>query len=519
MREETIPPPPKHLPSEVIKGYDVEGYWKLIGSLTPLERKEVLKELELPEVIRRAISLEKQFAKNSLIISKPAEARETFLAALLCLQQNRITIHQLATLHLLDSAVRTLYTHSVAFVPVKDKTIGTSTDKISTFVIPQSNRSQSFVYQLSYSEPYLSDILGKTIPKTMKKSLLARYFNFTEREWEFFKKELKKAPESERHFYVLTAPQSGCWSQVVFAIQKILECMRDVDLYQKNCGRDRVQKIVVVPSFSMYQAAIKAKAETLGRQPIRLIPAYDYIKPGFFSRYKCMNDSPFVLYLPEKDISLQYKHSAGRFRQTIDGYPYETAFAGAIHDVYHAFREMMMNEGTALARMRLVAVAKNHRWNRSLSHTDKFISRILIDGELIFNYSQDEETIFDHNIRPMQKESFADLFYTSVLVKHLHQELKNDFILDMKIHSDEWQHSFGIGKKDLHQHDQRLYDVIEEVCLRSAINNNDAQKIKYITTFFKPKPVTAPERPVSLQPDRFESGVDEITQLRGKDTI
>jgi hypothetical protein len=49
------------------------------------------------------------------------------------------------------------------------------------------------------------------------------------------------------------------------------------------------------------------------------------------------------LYLPEKLEKLRYT-SAGAFRRTVDGHPMEATYSGAIHDMYHAFRELDMSE-------------------------------------------------------------------------------------------------------------------------------------------------------------------------------
>lgn len=200
-----------------------------------------------------------------------------------------------------------------------------------------------------------------SLPDRMQKPLMQRFFNFNNSEWDHFCTEMAKAPLSEQCFHVLIVPEQGCWSSIIFRIQEMLKCMRVLDwLVALEKGVFAVERIMPVPSFSMFQAAINAKAHTLNRKPVALIPTYGYVEAEHYAELKSMGKIAMAMYLPESDSNKRYQHDKGSFRTSIDGHPKETAFGGVIHDVYHALRELAMTENVAKARMRLARIAKQH---------------------------------------------------------------------------------------------------------------------------------------------------------------
>ncbi|STX52337.1 Uncharacterised protein [Legionella busanensis] len=234
------------------------------------------------------------------------------------------------------------------------------------------------------------------------------------------------------------------------------------------------EKIMLVPSFSMFQAAINAKAKNLGREPVELIPTYGYIEEEHYTNLKAFGKIAMSLYLPEESIYKRYNNSQGKFRTDIDGHPQETAFAGAIHDVYHGMREMAMSENVAKARMRLAFIAKNHPKNKMNSQS-RPVSEILVDGELIYSYSPETDTIFDPEYRPARAESFGDLFYNTALKFSLHEDLKHAFIEDMVLNKEAWQEQFRLTKSDLRKEDQVIFDEIELEQLRKLEKDKESR--------------------------------------------
>lgn len=454
-----IPTPPP-TPETAIKGFNSEGYWELIQSLPSDEKQRVLEELESPEIIERAKKLEQELAQNVMTCADLDATRVMFLAALLCLQQNKITKNQLATLHLVDSAIRTLYTSPLTYLIYQFEENNKIKNIFSTFPSSTIKGFPTSVRRYAYNIALVPNAQTKIndLPQRMHEPLICRFFNFTDSEWDSFSEEMEKAPDSEKYVYVLVAPQFGCWSSIIFKIQAVLKCMQVLDWYKETDSGLLKETIMVVPTFSMFQAAINAKAKTLGRQPLKLIPTYYYVEEEQYHRYKSSGHIPMTMYLPEQESRLQYNPQEGKFRTNIDGHPAETAFAGAIHDEYHAFRELQMSENVAEARLRLATIAKNHPKNK-MSFDKTAVDEILMDGELIFSYSLSKDTIFDSDCRS-QKESFGDLFYTPSLKGNLHDDLKRAFIYDMVQNQEDWLENFGIGRDDLKENDQQIYDEI-----------------------------------------------------------
>lgn len=456
-----LPPP---LPETIVPGFNSEGYWQLIQSLPVNDRRKILAELKSSQVIERAKKLTDELAGNYSVCTNLNNTRLTFLAALLCVQQNKIAINQLATLHLLDSAIRTLYVAPCSYLIYKFRHENKTKILFNFSVFPadeEKNFPNVVERYLYYTIPVPNaKTQAKDLPRKMQRPLVYRFFNFTEIEWEYFCQEMENAPHSEQFVYVLNAPEFGCWSSIIFNIQKHLKCMRVLDIWVDINDEIVTETIILIPSFSMFQAAINAKAKALKRTSLHLQPTYGYLDAESYARIKSTGCIPVAMYLPERKPALQYNSEEGGFRSTVDGHPSETAFAGTIHDVYHAFRELCMSENVANARIRLAEIAKSHPKNR-ISADHRPIDETLIDGELIFNYPPNKDTIFCKNHRSQGKEIFGDLFYTAAVRKNLDTDLKWAFIYDMVSNKKDWWDSFQIKKTDLRPCDQRIYDKIE----------------------------------------------------------
>lgn len=449
------PPPP---PETAAKGYNSYGYSDLISSLQPFERKKILAELESPEIIAKAEQLKFKLANNQMTCLELDTTREMFLAALLLLQRNEISSNQLASLHLVDAAIRTLYTSPMSYLIYtfeKDGMIHKTFDlqKSSSDHLPKQVLRFKFD---SIITPNDNTHIGD-LPQRMQQPLVRRFFKLSAQEWNDFTKEMQHAPESEQAIHVLVAPEYGCWSSIIFKIQDVLECMQVLDWWKATKSGMLTEKIMVVPSFSMFQAAINAKAKALNRATLEFVPTYDYVSEDAYTTYKSTGRIPMTIYLPERDAQLRY-NLVSKFRKNIDGHPEETAFAGAIHDTYHGFRELQMSENIAAARIRLSSIAKYHPDNNPNPGADP-ISTTIIDGELVFSYPQSRNTIFKPEMSE-DTQKFGHIFYVESLRGRISDSLKRAFIRDMVEHSDEWKESFNLDRSDLLADEQKIYDEI-----------------------------------------------------------
>lgn len=123
-------------------------------------------------------------------------------------------------------------------------------------------------------------------------------------------------------------------------------------------------------------------------------------------------------------------------------------------------REMAMSENVAKARMRLASIAKTHPQNR-INPDSRAMDDILIDGELIYSYPPEIDTMFDPEHRSPQAEVFGRIFHTNTVKVFLHADLKRAFIEDMVKNKSLWQEQYGLSRADLVIEDQPIYDEIQ----------------------------------------------------------
>ncbi|CAM2786629.1 hypothetical protein [Legionella worsleiensis] len=437
---------------------------ELILSLPESERAGVLEELEHDAVVQRTKRLVDELATGVINEFEIPESRTLFLAALRGVKLKQISAAELATLHIFDSAIRTLYISPRVYLRYyflnADKGI---TNSVYHFPIPNDQELPNRITHLHYNTiicPNYNNLSISDLPWRMQKPLVYRFFSFTEAEWTIFCEIMENSPPLERTYRVAHAPESGCWSDLIANIQKVLKCMRTLDRYAVSTAGLHFENVMVIPSFTMFQAALNAKAQTLKRIPVQLIPTYGIINLDHYAELKTQGKIALTLYLPEKDSELRYKEDRGSFRSTIDGHPYETAFAGAIHDVYHAMREMAMSERVAKARMRLAQIALSHPKNK-INEDHRSIYEILVDGELIYSYPPEVDTMFEPDYRAPTAESFGRIFTTASMAGALHPELKRLFIQDMVQNKSFWHELFDLGRADLLDEDKLIYDDIQ----------------------------------------------------------
>lgn len=452
---------------------DTFYYDELIASIPEPEKASLLSELNNSIITSRLERLIHELYNLEMVGINEVDTRTLFLAALRGVKTNQISAAQLATLHVVDSAIRTLYTNPMVYFI--HKYIDSDSELQRTynlFFIANMKGLPASVKRFFFELTLLpkEGMVVNELPWRMRIPLIKRFFNLTDSEWQVFIKDMNNAPKSERFYYILHAPEEGCWSSITSNIQKVLKCMRVLDWMVDSKNGLYVEKIMVVPSFSMFQAALNAKAHTLKRNPIQLVPSYGYVTEEHCTELKKSGKMPFTLYLPERVQSMRYQAQVGGYRANIDGHPFETAFAGAIHDVYHAMREMSMSENVAKARMRLAEIAKAHPNNKK-SPDSRAVDNFLIDGELIFSYPPNIDTMFDPEFRSEEAELFGKIFYS--MGGNMHEDLKRSFIEDMVKNKSIWQDQFSLGRDDLLSEDLVIYDEIEKNHRKSLKNDDD----------------------------------------------
>ncbi len=96
-----------------------EPYNELIRSIPETERLTVLWELESTSITQRAKRLQEELITGKTVGTDLKESRAVFLAALRSLKLKQISEAQLASIHILDSAIRTLYTNPMVYLDQK----------------------------------------------------------------------------------------------------------------------------------------------------------------------------------------------------------------------------------------------------------------------------------------------------------------------------------------------------------------------------------------------------------------
>lgn len=439
----------------------VKGYSRLIKSL-PILELEALK-IEMADISpKEASDLAVRINKGERVIST-ATSRVIIVTALKALNMKLISVKQMATLHILDAAIRDFITHATSFLYHEFLENGKIQRQINALTISHhQNLIPEPTIQLHYTDNAIpKGITPDQIPerlRLMRLPVLKRFFALTDHEWTRFCTLMNKNVSSEQQFHLIHTSTFGCLSNLIAKVQEVIKLCHTIEIPQKmENGHIFVTNVTAVPSFSMFQAVLKVKAETLGRKPVKLLPTYYLLSPEDYARTKKDEGIPFALYFPEANPRVRYSRDNPRFKAKIDGWGHEGPFAALIHDFYHALREMAMTENVAKARFYLAEIAKKHKYDRINSDSDT-ISNILVDGELIFSYPENKDTIFaqlNHN------QKFGELF--NKLEDSLHKDLKVAFLTDMVINKERWKHEFNLGRDDLLEPEQELYDILMRI--------------------------------------------------------
>ena len=167
----------------------IDFYAELVRSIPDSERSTVLSSLEDSDIVSKSARLRAQLDAGEIVGANLDESRLVFLSALRGLKHGEISANQLASLHILDSAIRTLYVNPVLYLTyryvnaeselartvityasaaIKGLPTGLQRYRYNTVIIPKEGIS-------------LGDLALRFQKPPMK-----RFFNFNDTEWDRF---------------------------------------------------------------------------------------------------------------------------------------------------------------------------------------------------------------------------------------------------------------------------------------------------------------------------------------------
>lgn len=268
--------------------------------------------------------------------------------------------------------------------------------------------------------------------------ILKRFFYFTDIEWEKFGEIVKEFPLSEQKFQLIPVPEYGSWSNVLRHIQKVTHLFNEVQVFTTPANQNIIfnQKMMPVPSFSMFQAFIDIKAESLGRETLKLLPIFNPLNQKQYFKLKFGGNIPVGLYFPLNNKYKRYSTQLDpNFLQMIDGWQNEGPYIFFLHDIYHALREMQMKPEIVLAITRIADLLKDR---------DFTLYTKLLDGELIFSYPKSDGS-------PLKEHSYHSNQKICDIANHIEQKTVfiNTLVIDILQNKEEWKESFGISKESL----------------------------------------------------------------------
>lgn len=444
-----------------------------------------LPELELDVLNHEMNELNEDDIKNlvgrinigDLLCWDHSTTRKIIVTALGALKMGDISVEQMASIHIMDGAMRDLVTHSTTFQHYEYVKNGKNKHKGVT-VETKIKDSPSAKPQGYYFDTIISPegVSVNQLPERMQQPTLKRFFALSDDEWNHFCKIMQSKPLSEKKFYTIVVPKFGYWSGIVAQVQSLVKLCHPVDLRIEHNRGFSVIKHMIIPSFTILQAVLDVKANTVGRSEIKLIPTYYLLKPKDYADTKKNVGIPVALYFPEAFDHLRYNRDNSKFKAKIDGWEDEGPFASIIHDYYHALRELVMTENIAKARYHLASIAKDSEFNNTDLSSHK-VSEKLIDGELIFSIPKDSDTIFNQTLLEdygiSHSQIFGEIFYCTSIKRILHPELKKAFIEDMVRNEVIWEETFNLGREDLLPQDQEIYDALD-----LEINGRKRKKIR-----------------------------------------
>lgn len=446
----TIPTPPEN-PSSAVPGFDVPGFMRLIRSIPEYERNALLKTLDTQSVERKANdywhAIKTRNENPIAIISQTTDSRSVFISALKCLQQGKISVAEVASLHIWDAALRMYCGQDQMSRICYEFILNNETIRTTLIADPVtgSGRPSNLTYiGYSVTNRMVSPGLGRD-DGTCDAPIAKRFFNLTDREYAEFSAIMKDAPLTEQSGILIVIPHEGCLSTLIHKVDEVIHVGSPLTIYQiDNSNEAHPVKVILAPSFTMLQAVLDVKAKTLRNKPVTLVPTYYRLTEEDYTTLKLGRQIALGLYLPEQSSHLQYSLNNRRYVGEVDGHGMEFPYAVIRHDFYHALRELAMTENVATARWRIGAVIN-----------DRSLDTKIADGELIHSHPRCLDTTFKK--RNSHAQSFGDIFN---LLK-LNPSQKKLVVSDMVMHRDEWSENFNITRQNI-PNDFLLYHEISE---------------------------------------------------------
>ncbi|MEC7839297.1 MAG: hypothetical protein VX777_04580 [Chlamydiota bacterium] len=450
----SIPNPPPLPSSENYPGYDQPGYFHLMGSLSETDRKCV--EASFKSVSQNQLSAFVDVIKEGRFhkFRKEEDMYTNNVMALLALRKGLLSVNQVATMLFCDAAVTTLISHKLSYLFYQRVENGKEMRSTTIVDFPTSESDPSEIRYESYKYLGLdngasTDSVVKIFGEEFTKPILKRFFGLSDKEWQMFceKLESKEIADSERFFYINTIPKLGSWSAIVSEINEALpnELQPQFLISQLESGKLLKEKVMITPSFSMYQLFFDVLSTARNFRKIKLVPTYGLSDQNFYTNLKVAGQVAVSLYFPEKRSWLAYQNFNSKFKVTVDGWGSEGTLAVIIHDIYHSIREQWFTNSCSIMRFFFAEIA------RALG--DEQTCYRLVDGEVLTHSQAPIGNIFK-TIKPEER-------------------VKNAMIQFMVDEALTLGRDYKIGRNDLEESDCKLYDklYLESVERNSGLNS------------------------------------------------
>lgn len=455
----SIPPAPPVTNTALI----TSGYWQLTNTLPPAELNIFNEEQAKISEEQVKSLVERMNTVGTFYELDPHKFREITLIALTALKRQLITLEQLCSLHILDAAVRDLFTSPAKY----ENTILSIEGKLKTS--PDITQKSSYpkeeapyrIFQHRY------DFIYSIKPEHMEphtKPLLQLFFNLNEDEWIQFCSILQHAHPSEQSYHAIVVPNQGSWSAYVELIQGFLKMLQTQFLRITHDHGSTYQNRILVPTFTMLQAFIDVRSAASGRaSSIQLLPMYCQLSRSDikYSRLRASEQVPLSLYFPESDVNMRYQWKNPKFKTTLGYCEQEGPFSRVLEAISKALRDIITPTRWRNASLYFAGLAEGHPNNINNKDPSKYkdedlmpISEILYIGQL--NVDKDLANMIYKNEEKKQGK-FGHIFHIAPTVERLHPKMKALFFKHMIM----LEEDLGLGRSDLLENDHKLYDELK----------------------------------------------------------
>lgn len=445
--------------------FSIPGYYELTQHLPKEEREAIDKDLSQVDSSKTA-EIQYQYESNQIPCNiLTTIAKSTMLVALKAFKENLINIEQLASLHILDGAVRDLLTHLSNNYQTRVVWDGKVINKCGYTKIDRDLSSvDGCIERHRYDAVIALDESHATnFEEIKKKPQLKDFFALDDNEWLRFCNRMETKCKSEKYCHIINVPTYGCWSIGYSNLNKLVKPFQTLEiLFPLSKGAASLD-CIIVPSFSMLQAFVDTRAETFQRESFRLQPIFGKIDHKDVARMKYNGVLPLHLYWPESDPAKQYNWNNPSFKRIADdGFgSSEGPFSHIFHDMFEALREVETPKNIREACSYLANLADNYGKINNKDCGD--LSKWLNSSQLIINPKSRLLKDSEERTAAYANAKFGDVFYIRPIFRRLDDDLKKYFIKDMAIHQEVWKKEFNLDREDLKPNDQIIYDSFLKV--------------------------------------------------------